>query len=117
MATGTFHTRVAGVTANNEDGMSRQKLIAAVCRVGMTVALVREPNNEHDKNAVAVRVEGRALIFFSVTGRIGYLPREIAWEVAEHLDRGGGISARVVEITGGTSGKPTRGVVLEVKKL
>ena len=41
---------------------------------GRRLALVREPDNEHDPNAVAIWNDGRTL-------QIGYVPREIAPEL------------------------------------
>jgi hypothetical protein len=41
---------------------------------GRRLALVREPENEHDPNAVAIWNEGRTL-------QIGYVPRDIAAEL------------------------------------
>jgi hypothetical protein len=43
-------------------------------------ALVREPNNKFDKNAVAVHVDGQL---------VGYVPRDAAAELAEVLGRNG----------------------------
>jgi hypothetical protein len=42
---------------------------------GARLALVREPDNEHDPNAIAVWNEARTL-------QAGYVPREVAGELA-----------------------------------
>ena len=42
---------------------------------GQRLSLVREPENEHDPNAVAIWNESRTL-------QVGYVPREIAPELA-----------------------------------
>jgi hypothetical protein len=114
---GVFHTSVAGVTMKNDDGMERQKLILAAAKVGQAVELIREPDNEHDDNAVAVWIESTVLLVAKVRGKIGYIPADLAWEIAEHMDDGGKIRATISELTGGTADKPTRGVVLELEKV
>jgi hypothetical protein len=42
---------------------------------GRRLALVREPDNEHDPNALAIWDEGRQL-------QVGYVPRDVAAELA-----------------------------------
>jgi HIRAN domain len=49
-------------------------------QVGMRVVLAREPDNEHDRNAVAVDSLGEQ--------RLGYLPAEVADWIAPLLDSG-----------------------------
>ncbi len=58
-------------------------------RVGDALALVREPGNAHDPNAVRLEWQGRML---------GYLPREDNADVARQLDRGAGLQARIAEL-------------------
>ena len=58
-------------------------------RVGDTLALVREPDNPNDANAVRLEWQGRML---------GYLPREDNADVARQLDRGAGLQARIAEL-------------------
>jgi hypothetical protein len=53
------------------------------------VALVREPANQYDHNAVSVWDEAK-------TGQLGYLPRAIAATFAPLLDSGDGRAAMVV---------------------
>lgn len=55
-------------------------------RVGEPLALVREPANPHDANAVRVDWRGLAL---------GYVPRRDNRQVARQLDRGVALEARV----------------------
>jgi len=47
---------------------------------GLPVTLVREPANEHDRNAIAVWVEGR---------KIGYLPKKQNVALAAFIDQTG----------------------------
>jgi len=49
--------------------------------IGMPLALVREPDNEHDPNAISVWSHDRE-------ARAGYLPAEVAAELAPELDAG-----------------------------
>jgi len=76
------------------------------CRQGDRVVLKREPENPYDANAVAVlRESGECL---------GYLKREHAEWMAEVLDKGRQVQAKITLLTGGTRDKPSRGVVIDV---
>ena len=55
-------------------------------RVGDALALVREPDNPHDRNAVRVEWRGR---------KLGYLPQAENRAVSAELDRGTRLAARV----------------------
>ncbi|MHB8766205.1 MAG: HIRAN domain-containing protein [Deferrisomatales bacterium] len=57
--------------------------------VGSPLALVREPRNPHDPRAVAVTFEGE---------KIGYVPRLDNAAVAQLLDRGEPLEARVTRL-------------------
>ena len=86
-------TRISGVTFEE-----RQQAIANL-KVGDQVWLRREPDNQYDPNAVHVeRRSGMSL---------GYLPAELAAEVAEALDA---LNARhpamVTDLRGGTHDQP-----------
>lgn len=58
-------------------------------RVGDTLALVREPQNPHDANAVRVEWKGQPL---------GYVPRRDNSDVARQMDRGAPVKARIVKL-------------------
>ena len=58
-------------------------------RIGDELALVREPDNAHDRNAV--RVDWRGF-------KLGYVPRAQNEAVARQLDRGTALVARVSRI-------------------
>jgi hypothetical protein len=58
-------------------------------KVGDPLALVREPGNPHDANAVRVEWQGH---------KLGYVPRRENAAVARHLDRGGAVEARVSKL-------------------
>ncbi|HEX8989489.1 MAG TPA: HIRAN domain-containing protein [Rhodocyclaceae bacterium] len=72
-------------------------------REGDALDLVREPDNEHDANAV--RVEWRG-------AKLGYLPRAENRAVAAEMDRGTRISARIARL--GTDRNPWRRLLIEV---
>ncbi|MBC5799076.1 MAG: DEAD/DEAH box helicase [Candidatus Eremiobacteraeota bacterium] len=81
-----FYTKIVGVSFEG-----RQNVVAGLLP-GNALALVREPDNLHDANAVAVR--------FGLL-HLGYLRREIAHRLAANLDRGDRYAASVGSITGG----------------
>ena len=74
--------------------------------VPVEAELLREPNNEHDGDAIAVLINGR---------KVGYIDAEACAELAEQLD-GAGDNARLsglpALIRGGRPGKPNLGVML-----
>lgn len=112
----TFHSKVAGVSWSNPNGKSRQDVIRAYCRPGMPLVLRREPENPYDANAVGVWIRTRVFLFFETELQIGYLNRSVAREIAEHVDNGGPVTARITEVTGGSTEKPTYGVNIELAK-
>jgi hypothetical protein len=59
-------------------------------RVGDALALLREPDNPHDPNAVRVEWRGRM---------IGYVPRAENAAVARQLDQGNRLQARILRLT------------------
>jgi hypothetical protein len=68
-----FHTKVAGITHQNDDGSERQR-IASQCRPGEPLVLIPDPDNPHDENAIRVcRAYGEQL---------GFLNSELAPKVA-----------------------------------
>jgi hypothetical protein len=82
----SFHTTIRGVTQRNADGADRQALLKAL-RPGEQLRLVREPRNPYDKYAVGV---------FKASGeQLGYVPAGDK-RLADHIDRGGPVSATVV---------------------
>ena len=100
----SFFTKIAGVTYRNNDGKSRQRLIAQ-CRVGEELVLEREPDNPVDPNAIKlVRVTGEQL---------GYVPAHVAASgLAKDLDRGARPKCRIANLTGGDG--LWRGVNIEI---
>jgi hypothetical protein len=72
-------------------------------RVGDALALVREPANPHDPNAV--RVEWRGI-------KLGYVPRRENAQLARQMDLGAALEARIVRLT--ESRNPWRRIEFEV---
>ncbi len=72
-------------------------------RVGDELALVREPGNPRDANAVRVEWQGR---------KLGYVPRRENAAVAQGLDRGAPLRARLTRLE--EHPNPARRVEFEV---
>jgi hypothetical protein len=70
--------RVAGVAGAGRHHAAA--LAAEDVGPGRPLELRRDPTNEHDPNAIAVHAAGGA--------QVGWVPREIAAELAAELDRG-----------------------------
>ena len=93
---------VAGESFKNSDGRSRQAEIKR-CSEGEPIILEREPDNRYDDQCVKV-ISARGV-------QIGAISRDAPW-VAERMDAGRTVDARIHSIGSGDSGK--LGVVLEV---
>ena len=86
----TLTSKVAGVTYEN-----RQEVIAQL-RGNEPCRIVPEPDNKYDKNALAVHVA----VAPGQVAHVGYLPRELAAQVAPWLEEEA-VMAELLEITGG----------------
>lgn len=85
-----FRSYVAGVKHSNADGSSRNRLVAKL-EVFDVLQLEHEPGNPHDPNAVRVlRHDGR---------QIGYLPRDVAANVARKIEQGYSYACFVDNVT------------------
>lgn len=71
-----FYTKLAGVTFGN----CQENIKQWGCADIGTYAVIREPDNPHDKNAVRVSLFG--------IHEMGYLPTNIASKVAPLMDEG-----------------------------
>lgn len=100
-----FSLPAIGERYDNEDGSSRQAELA-LCRPGEPVRLVREPENPHDRMAVAV---------FSCRGvRVGYLKRDRAVWIGSKIDKGYDVRAIVERVKGSHLPEATLGLVMRV---
>ncbi|MBM3182631.1 MAG: hypothetical protein FJZ83_01205 [Chloroflexi bacterium] len=84
-------TKVVGTNYPNDDGSSRQKILAKA-KEGDTVILIHHPIPQ-DMNAIRVCRENGE--------QIGHLRRGMAEEIAPLLDNGIKITASIAHITGG----------------
>jgi len=92
-----FNTKVAGVSFEG-----RQDVLGGL-RPGDPLALVRQPDNAHDVNAIAVM---RGAL------HIGFLNKQMARRLAPKFDEGSRYRAEVTAVTGG--GARSRGVNIRV---
>ena len=100
----SFSTKVVGVTFDNENGVNRQEIVKK-CKPGEHLFLLHRPD-EHDQNAIqVVRCRTRE--------QLGFLKKEEAEGVANHIVNGGTARAIVTKIIGGYDGK-SYGCVIDV---
>jgi len=93
------HSKVNGTTF-------RPDLPWAQLRNGLRLELVREPTNEHDKNAIKVMF---------VEYHLGYIPKDTAAKLAPLMDDGAIMFySRITDITGGVEEKENRGINLGI---
>lgn len=98
--------QVAGVTHVNDDGVSRQEILARMQR-WETIDLVRDLKNKHDDYAVGV---------YGGMGQIGYIKQPDNRHFARLIDKGCTTLARMSSLHGGKGGKNC-GCALEVHVL
>lgn len=67
-------------------GYTDAEVFFAQMRPGDALALVREPDNPHDANAIRIEWEGR---------KLGYVPKDVNADLAQRLDRGEPAQARL----------------------
>ena len=82
-----FHTKLAGVTFEG-----RQDIIARLAP-GTPLRLVRQPENEFDRNACAV--------YDAAGDQVGFFNRRLAAALAPVLDAGVAFDVEVADVTGG----------------
>lgn len=100
---GSYFVNVAGESRRNNDGTWRQDVIGR-CTEGQPVALIREPDNPHDGNAILVATR---------SGIIGYVAADKAEWMAPRLDAGRPCTGWIHAIRNG--GGRMSGVVLLVR--
>lgn len=91
---------VVGTGFANRDGRNRAEIIRRCCRPGSAVTLVREPENPHDPNAIAVYIDGPKLlgIFGGGKMQIGYIREGTAKSLARRLDAGKAVTGKVTSM-------------------
>jgi HIRAN domain len=95
--------RVAGVA-----GAARfhgEALASSELAPGSALELRRDPGNKHDPNAIAVHVPGAG-------GQVGWVPRELAEEIAPEMDAGRPWSAVVLREQRASPRDPRTGLTM-----
>jgi len=100
----TFDTTVAGVTAEDERGLSPQQVIVNL-QSGDRLSLVAKDND----GTMAVQVQARG------GGVVGWLQDNVADDVLPALQGGKRVDCRIADITGGTRGNPNFGVSIKIE--
>ncbi len=77
----------------------------------LSVTLEREPDNEYDNNAIQIVVH---ILSLSKRTVIGYVPKELARELAKVIDMGIQVKASLMQIIGGYSYKETLGALINI---
>jgi HIRAN domain len=90
---------VAGAARHHGEALASSELAP-----GSVLELRRDPGNEHDPNAIAVHAPGGA--------QIGWIPRELAEEVAPELDAGRRWSAVVLREQRASPRDPLTGLTM-----
>lgn len=85
-------TKVAGVSKENEDGVSRQDLIRKHVHEDDQVILTIEQNNQYDVHAVGVLTIDKI--------KIGYLQKEIAPRVKSAIENEAEVHSKVSWVSG-----------------
>ena len=100
-----FTSTVAGVTFRNQDGTSREMFIRQL-REGQSLELGKVQVKGHP-NAIG--------IFIGRGKQVGFIPKDLAAEMTDDFARGDRFLCYVDQLTGGTTDKPTRGVVVRIE--
>ena len=102
----TIRTKIVGVTFDNPDGRSRQRIIRR-CKAGEDLYLDWELDNQFDKDATAVRRRKN-------DQQLGYLSRDLAPQIVSYQQRGFQFSVEIINLTGGTRSETTLGANIEI---
>lgn len=86
-----INTKLVGVTRRNKTGEEIQSILPKL-KAGEPLAFVREYDNPHDDNAVAV---------YCGSSSIGYINRTLAEDIACDIDAGVRVTGSITAITGG----------------
>lgn len=101
--------RVVGTTVGNIQ--ERLAFIKQFPVETMQAELVREPENQFDKNAIKIVIHLRSINRKTV---IGYVPKGLASSLAPVLDAGVQAKAELLRILGGYSYKESYGCLLSI---
>jgi hypothetical protein len=104
---GLISCGAAGAAAFHDDVLQSEAV-----QPGATLVLRRDPANEHDPNAIAVEVAGDAAEQAGAGGQLGFVPGELAAELAPELDAGEPWSAVVLREQRASPRDPRTGVTI-----
>lgn len=110
-----FYTKVVGTTFLNDDGSSRQSILAGLKDVSeekpVPLRIELEPDNPYDKNAIKVCLDTK-------TGEcIGYLSVKVLDEIHGWLREGFEILVEGVCLLGGACNFPSYGLNIWIERL
>ena len=97
---GLIVASVAGAARHHAQALADEHAVAP----GRPLTLRRDPGNEHDPNAIAVHATGG--------GQVGWVPREVAAELAPQLDAGEPWSALALRESRRSPRDPRTGVTM-----
>jgi hypothetical protein len=110
-----IRSKAVGVTFDNPDGSSRQRIIRKFCRPGMPLDFRPEPKNPDSKHAIGLWIRGHWLLILPARYQIGYINDELARGLRADIDEGCVISVQILDVTGGGwFRKRTYGVNFEI---
>lgn len=101
--------RAAGTTFGNRQ--ERLNFLKQFNPGDLSVTLEREPDNKYDNNAIQIVVHIHSLSRRTV---IGYVPKELARELAKVIDMGIQVKASLMQVIGGYSYKETLGALINI---
>lgn len=101
--------RAAGTTFGNRQ--ERLNFLKQFNPGDLSVTLEREPDNKYDNNAIQIVVHIHSLPRRTV---IGYVPKELARELAKVIDMGIQVKASLMQVIGGYSYKETLGALINI---
>ena len=101
--------RAAGTSFENRQ--ERLSFLRQFSPEDLSVTLEREPDNRYDQNAICIVVHIRSIRRRTV---IGYVPKELARELAKVIDMGIQVKASLMQIIGGYSYKESLGALVNI---
>ena len=104
--------RAAGTSFENRQ--ERLSFLRQFSPEDLSVTLEREPDNRYDQNAICIVVHIRSIRRRTV---IGYVPKELARELAKVIDMGIQVKAFLMQIIGGYSYKESLGALVKKNAL
>jgi len=109
-------SKVAGTTHKDPmSGKSRQELIRRYVRPGTLLIVEREPDNPYGEGHAVKLILERKGRLRRKRYHLGYVTKRAAPEVDAALRAGKRVDVIVMDVTGGTKEKPSRGVNVMIR--